>query len=75
MPPKAGKPRDPACKLKRANAAGAKPRTNVPSPDALHAALTPPLVQRLCELYHQDYVCFGFSWPAASRAPPTLRLV
>jgi hypothetical protein len=55
------------CSLTHENAARDKP-SNVPSADALSTALTSSLLVRLCELYVQDYVCFGLQWPAACAA-------
>ena len=53
------------CSLGRANDAASRP-PNIPSAAALRAALEaqPHLMRRLCDVYHQDFACFGLTWPA-----------
>ena len=51
-----------AARQAHAKAASTSSRMNgkAASPDRLRAALTPSLTRKLCELYVQDYVCFGY---------------
>ena len=59
---RAGRPNR-ICALELLNDAKRKP-TNIPSAVALRAALDDTLVLRLCDVYSQDYTCFGLARPA-----------
>ena len=52
------------CKLELRNAAASKP-SNLPSTAQLRDALSDTLVRKLCQVYDQDFTCFGLKRPAA----------
>lgn len=35
-----------------------------------HAPMTPPLLQRLCDVFASDFVCLGYPMPSACQRPP-----
>ena len=57
------------CALRQLNDAASRP-PNIPSAAALRAALDaqPRLIRRLCDVYHQDFECFGLPRPAVCAA-------
>lgn len=55
------------CKLELRNSATSKP-SNLPSTAQLRGALSDTLVRKLCQIYDQDFTCFGLKRPAACAA-------
>ena len=59
--------RNASCHLQHANSAEAKP-SNIPRAATLRGALDDSLVRQLCNVYEQDFLCFGLARPAVCTA-------
>ena len=56
------------CMLNRSNEATRR-AANIPNSASLRRAMDNVLLRRLCDIYHQDFVCFGFELPHACKSP------